>query len=101
YPSAGSQLLRRAVSLLLRQFSQRFRQLGQAVDFSYNPLQFFQSGRDVLKKVFMTFDQPEKTVRTQRLHQALHGTEPQLEMEIAVDRDSSFDLQLPIVSGQL
>ena len=36
---AGGRVQRRAVSCLLRQFPQRFRQLGQAVDFRYNPLQ--------------------------------------------------------------
>src|SRR5262249_24286012 len=36
---AGARLQRRTVSRLLRQFPQHFRQLGQAVDFRYNPLQ--------------------------------------------------------------
>src|SRR6266478_7456824 len=58
-------------SVRLGQFPQCFLEFGQAVDFRYNALQRYQRGRDVLKKVFMAFNQPEKTVRAQRLHQAL------------------------------
>ena len=37
--SADGRLQQRVVSRFLRQFPQRFRQLGQAVDFRYDPLQ--------------------------------------------------------------
>src|SRR5213075_2502325 len=51
--------------------------------------------------MFVSLDQAEKSVSTQRLHQALHGAEPQLEIEIAIDRDTVFELTAAIVCRQL
>src|SRR5262249_41736888 len=48
-----------------------------------------------------TLDQAEKSVSTQRLHQALHGAEAQFEIEIAVHRKPVIELAPAIVCGQL
>ncbi len=49
----------------------------------------------------MAFHQAEKTVGAQCLHQTLHCTEPQLEIELTVVRNSSFELARAIVCDQL
>src|SRR4029077_6717460 len=51
--------------------------------------------------MFMTLHEVEETVCAQCLHEALHCAEPQFEVELAVDRDSVFELTRAIVCSQL
>ena len=48
----------------LRQLPQRFLQFGQTIDFSYFTLQRLHRGSDVPEKMFVTFDQAQKSVGT-------------------------------------
>jgi len=49
----------------------------------------------------VSLDQSKKLLSAQRLHQALHCAKPQLEIEIAVNRDSVFELPIAIMCDQL
>src|SRR5438552_7378837 len=51
--------------------------------------------------MFVAFDEAEKTISPQRLHQALHRAKAQLEIEIAVNCDSVFELSAAIICDQL
>lgn len=55
---------RQIIPTWLGQLPQRFLQFGQPVDFSYSALQRLHGSSDVLEKMFVTFDQPEKSVST-------------------------------------
>src|SRR5262252_8733127 len=51
--------------------------------------------------MLVALNQPKEAVSPQRLHEALHRTKPQLEIEVAVDRDSVFTLASAIICDQL
>ena len=59
----------------LRQLTQRFFQFGESVDFRHGTVQQLHCGSDMPEEMFVTLNQPEKSVSTERLHKALHGAE--------------------------
>lgn len=51
--------------------------------------------------MLVALSEAEKAISTQSLHEALHRTKPQLEIEVAIDRDSVFQLPAAIMCDQL
>src|SRR5438876_833095 len=51
--------------------------------------------------MFVAFHEAEKTISAERLHQTLHCAKAQLEIEIAVNCDSVFELSAAIICDQL
>ena len=56
---------------------------------------------NMLQKTLVSFDQSQKSIGAEGLHEALHRAKAQLVVELAVYYDSVFDLHLAIIGDQI